>query len=121
MLMAVLFIFTACEVDDSTLKAPEKMEKSTDFSSMSISELDAYYLNMDRSQMNEKHSDLKIQKIKAGSPIKVRASCSLDIKIQLDAGTATLFYWYVDVANTGSPPTYSGVAAPGNWVNVTNS
>src|SRR5690554_840759 len=100
MFMFVLFMFTACEVDEPALKAPEKMEKSTDYNSMSEQEWVNYIQNLDRSQMNEKQSNLIVKKIDGPTKLRVRASCLLEVYIERTVGTATQYMFSITEVGT---------------------
>jgi len=91
MLMAVLFMFTACEVDNLAVEAPEKMEESMDFSSMSKQEWITYYQGLDRNKLTNQQTDLIVKKNEVALRPGVRASCTLEVKIDRTVGSATTY------------------------------
>ncbi|HLU94835.1 MAG TPA: hypothetical protein VKZ54_11950 [Membranihabitans sp.] len=103
MFISVLFLFTACEVDDTALKGSVESEKLTDYSSMSEQEWVNYIQNLDRSQMNEKQSDLIIKKIEGPTKLRVRASCTLEVYIERTVGTATQYLFSITEVGNSLP------------------
>ena len=116
--MAVLFMFTACEVDDPALKAPDKSEKLTDYSSMSEQEWVNYIQNLDRSQMNEKQSNLIIKKIEGPTKLRMRASCLLEVYIERTVGTATQYMFSITEVGTTLPIIKFPVVS--TWADITS-
>ncbi len=117
-LLAVLLMFTACEVDDPAVKTPESLNKPIDFSFMSEQDWIKYYQNLDRSQMNEKQSDLIIKKIEGPTRLRVRASCMLEVYFESTVGTATQYMFSIKEVGSSGPSFYFPFVS--TWTDIQN-
>lgn len=109
-------LFSGCESDRIETDKIQKEEEMPVFSSLSEKDWIEFYQGLDRNKAEARKGDISIVPMDESNHIRIRANCTLEIKVEKSAGAATEFSYAI--FRTGSIFPFLGNVQNNTWETV---